>query len=1040
MDSDSSNESDDEFLTISGKSGGNVDREAMIRKKMLESFYGQSANAGTTAGASDSNDGRGGRPGDGPSSAGSGTQSTPSNITNTRHNVAEEQRRGGGDGKDLDSPFFDVDAHTTHHVVNSSVHKLLEMDEQLTLQVRTLDSSTQNMVYENYSKFIDATEAVKSVGVNVEANRQGLERLKNGLVIINDQSRLVEEDLGSLRDAVAEKIRVKRLLTRLDALLKLPETLRDQIKAGRTLNAASNFCRSTNILSKHSAGFESLQKIETECNGIMQDMMKDLNRKIVHWSGQENALATVGSMTEDDEDNKDYSAGGGGFGGTAGDDNDHSDELPPDPPQSISEIFECAGTLALLVEEKPTGLEPPGVTQEDCKMMSLSSSVRFLDRLLDTHQLEVQEAAFSTSTIPSATNVVLVDESPTFEGDPSGRSQQPQKGRHLVPTEVIESILGAATLFCVRFLRGDLLDETGLEHLEEFVKEAYSSFLIHVRAILLEHSLSAQRALDAIGEKNENQEGDGDEVYEDMAGAMSILLHAVRDLASNLSLPEIGLSVDLTADLVEQASELTETLVRRRVEQKFCDLRLRVITECLVPFAKRAAGGVEGSEQGLEIQVVEIAVSNVLQLLDDTQSSIVSSREVMGASAASVDLPILKQSIRASTGRFASWFASTLEVLAGLENPNSIEASADRDPNTDDTPERAGLKQSPIVQKDKDDLSELSFQHDPVGEKVDCAIQDLIEELEGHCNSFSSLDFALKVCEIARNCERSFVDSMNLSMETKVGGCKKARSSGLFPMDDTKKNVVLSDHERKTIERFRLAASRIMSLYATNQAFSAAGEFCLHLKSVASIGKEGCPHSPSDAACGVLEVAKSVCYDCAGLFKDNKGKGGPVPNFSNIAPVSQPLLGMNSSPLKGLQLDVERMFQEKISIFPHPGEIIESSKNAVIAVFFKVVFKAIAEQTRQYSFSPHGFIHLLVDVEFFRSMVFHYIDENFHMDGRSKVCSSLWTLLKDVLNSAGDRCQDEDCVGNENLVRTARSSLREFMKSDHSEMKFLMHD
>ena len=217
------------------------------------------------------------------------------------------------------------------------------MDEQLTLQVKTLGSTKSGLVYENYAHFLDATDAVKSVGVNVQANEQGLQRLQQGMETINDMSRLVEEDLGSLRDAVAEKIRVRRLLTRLDALLKLPETLRRQIAAGKYRTAASSFLRSTTILSKHSAGFESLQKIETSCNAIVVETTKDLNRKILHWSGQSTALGMVGSAS-DDEDNSSEAHSSEDY------------ELPPDPPASISEIFVRYGLFGLLLTPSTSNL------------------------------------------------------------------------------------------------------------------------------------------------------------------------------------------------------------------------------------------------------------------------------------------------------------------------------------------------------------------------------------------------------------------------------------------------------------------------------------------------------------------------------------------------------------------------------------------------------------------------------------------------------------------------------------------------------------
>lgn len=120
MDSDSSSDSDDDFLTLGDKGKGNVDREALVRKKLLENFYGKTgsareSNAATSGDSLDveDEDASPAQPGRGPPKRGQSVDAT-----------------------DLDSPYFDAEAHTSHHVINSSVHTLLEMDEQLTHQVR----------------------------------------------------------------------------------------------------------------------------------------------------------------------------------------------------------------------------------------------------------------------------------------------------------------------------------------------------------------------------------------------------------------------------------------------------------------------------------------------------------------------------------------------------------------------------------------------------------------------------------------------------------------------------------------------------------------------------------------------------------------------------------------------------------------------------------------------------------------------------------------------------------------------------------------
>jgi len=211
-----------------------------------------------------------------------------------------------------------------------------------------------------------------------------------------------------------------------------------------------------------------------------------------------------------------------------------------------------------------------------------------------------------------------------------------------------------------------------------------------------------------------------------------------------------------------------------------------------------------------------------------------------------------------------------------------------------------------------------------------------------------------------------------------------------------------------------------------DRGFEACKELCENMATIASKATEDFSDRPCPEACRLLEIVKSASFELGTLFREDKC-AGPVPTFSSNMG-SQSIISMNSSPVKGLQADVERMFKEQVSIYPHSSETIDFSRNAVLFLLFKVAFKAVAEQTRNTSFSVGGYNQLLLDLEFLRDMVSHYVDENYQSEG-SYACSSLSTLLSEVLSGAGENCLDEDYIGNDDLVRSARSVLRGFMAS-----------
>jgi hypothetical protein len=75
----------------------------------------------------------------------------------------------------LDSPHFDVSSYTSNVLKSEGVVELLNTDNSLVagifviehkvtrVDIRRLDSSMKTLVYENYNKFIHATETVRQV-------------------------------------------------------------------------------------------------------------------------------------------------------------------------------------------------------------------------------------------------------------------------------------------------------------------------------------------------------------------------------------------------------------------------------------------------------------------------------------------------------------------------------------------------------------------------------------------------------------------------------------------------------------------------------------------------------------------------------------------------------------------------------------------------------------------------------------------------------------------------------------------------------------
>ncbi|QQP57061.1 Uncharacterized protein FKW44_001925, partial [Caligus rogercresseyi] len=64
---------------------------------------------------------------------------------------------------DLDAPDFVAETYTSKLIKEASLGQLLTREEEISKQIRSLDSDMQTLVYENYNKFISATDTIQKM-------------------------------------------------------------------------------------------------------------------------------------------------------------------------------------------------------------------------------------------------------------------------------------------------------------------------------------------------------------------------------------------------------------------------------------------------------------------------------------------------------------------------------------------------------------------------------------------------------------------------------------------------------------------------------------------------------------------------------------------------------------------------------------------------------------------------------------------------------------------------------------------------------------
>eukprot|EP00542_Grammatophora_oceanica_P007616 CAMPEP_0194059324 /NCGR_PEP_ID=MMETSP0009_2-20130614/68720_1 /TAXON_ID=210454 /ORGANISM="Grammatophora oceanica, Strain CCMP 410" /LENGTH=489 /DNA_ID=CAMNT_0038709841 /DNA_START=75 /DNA_END=1544 /DNA_ORIENTATION=+ len=461
--------------------------------------------------------------------------------------------------------------------------------------------------------------------------------------------------------------------------------------------------------------------------------------------------------------------------------------------------------------------------------------------------------------------------------------------------------------------------------------------------------------------------------------------------------------------------------------------------------------GVVEADEGVEqtanivelVQKANVALSDGLQMVDDTVRSILTGGVVV-SDLKGVDFAMVKEAVQGSCRRFALWLAATLEIIAGGDDPKMlIDAPIEQEVGTEEelaTEDPVNITQASIH---LDSLSVESVDHEATSEKIETCLDKLLEQLESEAIDSSRVDLAMALSEMCRLAEKSVMENINQSINSCVGGGRKShKSSGIFQSSFSTARK-LGDADQQVSDRFQLAASRMLGLYSVQRGSDAASLLCSSFYEMASSSGEDLPEEPRPCVWKSLELAKAACMDCSAVYGGEvcAGKLPDLPEEESMLHTGGAQLGRSSlygTPgIKGLQLDVERMFTEKVPAYPHPSENLEFTRSAVVTMVLNVAFKALAEEARVCTFTVKGYRQLQLDVAFLRFVLPHYVKDDLEGTNSQTI---LENVLTGALSEAGTRCRDPDCAGQETFYdpvtgesQSIRSILRQYVDKLTSE-------
>lgn len=167
---------------------------------------------------------------------------------------------GGSRGASIDSAAFDAATYVDSIVKGMRLDALQTRYVEMVQEIKSLDGDMQMLVYENYSKFITATDTIRRMKANVEGMGERMTELEQTIEGTTEQSERVSGQLMQHREQIEDLNGVRSLLLKLQAVFDLPAKMQVCLEHDSLDVLAGYYARAAPLLERYSTGaFEDVK-------------------------------------------------------------------------------------------------------------------------------------------------------------------------------------------------------------------------------------------------------------------------------------------------------------------------------------------------------------------------------------------------------------------------------------------------------------------------------------------------------------------------------------------------------------------------------------------------------------------------------------------------------------------------------------------------------------------------------------------------------------------------------------------------------------
>ncbi|KAK4749015.1 hypothetical protein SAY87_026464 [Trapa incisa] len=178
----------------------------------------------------------------------------------------------------INTASFDANQYMNLLVQKSNLEVLLKRHVEMAAEIKNLDTDLQMLVYENYNKFISATDTIKRMKSNIVGMETNMEQLLEKITSVQSRSDGVNTSLFEKREHIEKLHRTRNLLRKVQFIYDLPARLGKCIKSEAYADAVKFYTGAMPIFRTY--GDSSFQDCKRASEEAMQTIIRNLQGKL----------------------------------------------------------------------------------------------------------------------------------------------------------------------------------------------------------------------------------------------------------------------------------------------------------------------------------------------------------------------------------------------------------------------------------------------------------------------------------------------------------------------------------------------------------------------------------------------------------------------------------------------------------------------------------------------------------------------------------------------------------------------------------------